>query len=287
MRQVTLETGISLDWAYTSSEWQFGVVKGGSISTGFLEKEECTHTCRESVIYTLTDMIRDRKRYNPKKTILTMYHLTGGLVISRSGRRGGTIAKNTDALIEKWTAHAKNGVALVNSLEKNAGLPLTKLYKVKPLGVGGGVKKTYDRRHVWFAVIGSRKWIHSPVMLSAYMSMLRAGPYASLRNMGTLAAYKKTFHEIREKAIGKKTSGDYCSSYFYMVLKHILPVLENFDILFKGRSLMRNWDPARLRNGDRCMGDYGVEGFHRMADGSSKDLELAERFEQHILKKRN
>jgi hypothetical protein len=59
-----------------------------------------------------------------------------------------------------------------------------------------------------------------------------------------------------------------------------IPFLTKFDAMFNKRSLSFNYSGARFGKGSS---NTGIEGFHKLSNGTTSDLDLRNRFQKHVV----
>lgn len=194
---------------------------------GKIASENLPTTCRDS----LTNALKfghkaSRKRYaNIMKLGIRYFRLIAWL-------KGGP--GTTQAYWDERVQVLKNGIHIVNLVEKEFGWPLTKLHTVK---------NSYQDTKT-FMVTGSGKWHKAPVMVYLYVILLRMGKCQMIANC-------KTFDELYECWTNKLDQGfpggtngfgHTGDAKYIRTAAYYIPVLmRNFDQIFRGLDRKDTW----------------------------------------------
>jgi hypothetical protein len=219
-------------------------------------------TCRDLLVYYLRNRVR-AEDLNLSQTRI-MFHQDG---------------KNVG-----WLKH---GLRLINLVEEKFGWTKSVLYKV-------------ETKHNAHLMIGTKKWISSPALISLYLCIINAPRTNS--DLGKIETYDKLisyFKEHQDEAEDFFTTSDY-SFYLSEHIDKWPLLLANFNSLFFGKKTMLSnygeevaFTPAEekaydntedektrmiLRN--KANARLCDEGIHKLCQFQSGDVKLTRRFSE-------
>jgi hypothetical protein len=132
-----------------------------------------------------------------------------------------------------FMAKMQRAVNFVNILESKHGWQLTKAHEVECVGQDG------NAINIVCLFTGSPKWLRSPHMVSMWLLILRNGGHKYLWN-------PKTYGDLRtkmDKYLENTKTSD--ATYMRMSYPYWNSIMENYDKLFKGFPVSRNYNPLR------------------------------------------
>jgi len=265
-------------YTYGSVEWLIALAKSPDRERVIKLVTEL-HSCRESLCLDAANILKAKLgfRYDHgAKRLLTLNdrRYTNIVVFSKlySHPSRGGLHKNHDNLAKTREGLIQKAVFVINSLERNVGWPLTKIRRITENHNG----QEFHPADLFYYIRGSSKWLRAPSLLSLYGILLRSGALTPVKSKDIKSSDEKVFlclqAEVRKT---KRPTG----TYLRAALGYGIPFLQKVDSLFKGRTIPFNYGIDRLRNGKS---EIGIEGFHKLISGSTRDDQLNERVREHI-----
>ena len=189
------------------------------------------HGCRE----TFSNEVRRKLGINyssvqhPDMTLKYLRILVLGK--SEKGASKAKFAKNL-ANQNKWM---KEGVRMVNILERKLGWSLSRLYKVEDKTLSG--KYLSNEKIYIHALTGSAKWMRAPQLLSLYLLFIRLGRFHE--NTGVFTKFSDLGNLVKslDKVPGKEGQGSRDVGYLRRIVKYLETILENRQELFFNRTI--------------------------------------------------
>lgn len=160
-----------------------------------------------------------------------------------------------NGMTKDYAAGAEAAVKTTNVIEKTYGWPLTRVYKCEVEDI--------SKTNLFFYFEGPGKWIKSPQLLSLYLLILRMGYH-----LGPPSSKEKRTELHRKRSIKSvldfwnKQGGTTDISRFKIVSGDIEKLLNNFDKLFRDRSMHALYSPG---------GYVKNEGIEKFLRGHSSD----------------
>lgn len=166
-------------------------------------------------------------------------------------------------------AKMKTVVRMLNLIEKEAGWPLTKLYRLNHSSLHHTV--------FMYMLVGSGKWQRSQHILSLYSLLVRCiymnANFSRVRKYSGLKKVADKYRTGEYKLPGSTQKRNDLTRF-----KHFdtyLAILRNFDTIFKGLPVSRNYSVKAIGSQDLCFTD----GISNLLKGHSKDTLLKERID--------
>lgn len=208
--------------------------------------------CRESVTGLLRDQLMGTKQWDCHEIPLNKARFL--LYFRHPGEK-----VNRSAAQERFRKVVFAGVKLANAYESKLGWPLTKMYKVE-------IIQKISTKNTFFYIVGSRRWIKAPALLSLYLLLIRLGHHHVIQKKA-FKTYDTAFETL--KTICKRGSLPTDLFYFKMHGDQWMLVLENYNKLFKKRTIKDLYRPAKQYNNN-----YFPEGINTLCDGNTLDVNL-------------
>jgi hypothetical protein len=204
----------------------FGVKKGA-----YYKQVTGWHGCRE----TFSNEIRRKlgvnysSGHNPDMT----FKYLRILVLGKS-EKGASKAKFNKGLANqnKWM---KEGVRMVNILERKLGWSLTRLYKVEDKTLSG--KFLSNEKIYIHALAGSAKWMRAPQLLSLYLLFIRLGRFHENTGVFTKFSDLSKLVNSLKNVPGREGQGARDVDYLKRIEKYLEAILDNRQALFFNRTL--------------------------------------------------
>jgi hypothetical protein len=191
----------------------------------------------------------------------------------------------------------EKAISIYNLFEKSAGWPLTRMHDVETINTdnivnawspgtkGRFYNKVWDKGSTHY-VVGSKRWMKSPYMVSLYLLILKAsymdvmGDHSSIEKLipSTLKRIERLrkYSSLEQRKRLPYRGWDNIASYTSASIKYWPIVISGYHRLFgKGPAkdywLAGNFKPRR---------PIGCEGIHQLCIGQAALRGLAERFEK-------
>lgn len=222
-------------------------------------------TCRESFIDHLRNQISNNNVTTPKNRVCIMM---GRSVAYNS------IAKVKTNFQKRFLGQMKRGVRIVNVLEAHLGWTRTRMFDVW----GHEKRKQHGAAYL---ITGPSRWMRAPQLLSLYTLLLRFGRFEAFESVNTLQG----FMDISNKITSKRVGGSFLTTdrrFMSRTRDSWLPLLEEMDFIYKGRTLRRNYLRKYLADGDTGFS----EGISRLASGRTRDKELRKIWRQTLTRRK-
>lgn len=262
-----IKTKFQFTGGYINSTFNFGLcsrpIDGVVHST-----EGPSFSCREYLCSQVSKYLENTS-YHKSRTFGT--DRLRMLVYSKV-HRGEILPAKAKASAKAKCDQLKTAVRLINSLEKNVGWSLTKAYRIKNNVYSKKPEHQLTPGDILYMVVGNAKWMRSPVLISMYGALLRSGHNTIIKKNATVST-KEVFPKV------VKTMRRDGSDYLKTVVHYAIPFLLKFDAMFNRRSMKFNYSGERLG----MTSNTGTEGFHKLANGTTRDEELYKRFEKNVI----
>lgn len=229
--------------------------------------EQKVHTCREYAVQRLRYQFL---KVEPNNRLLTD---KASLIITT-----GTVPSSTKIeTLEAWEQKVRNGVAIVNAYEKMIGWRKTNIFPVDnsrtiyPSGDGNGRKLKGRAMYI----VGNRRWLHSPYLLSLFLLLLRLGRnrLCVKKNLSSYEGVIKTLKQIGEST---GTEAEIVSNHW----KYWGGILRNSRKIFLDSPMRDNYAFSRI---DKAY--ERVEGIYRLIAGTTTDKTTFQKYKEHVLNK--
>jgi hypothetical protein len=250
------EEWIEGDYAFTCMEFTHASGMGGkstvlNTAPNTVAPLDCFDSCREAVCSNIRDQIGHVDLGEVfDKTRLILYF------------RGHKHRKKPyyNKLHAEFERTITVGTKLVNLYEKELGWPLTKIYPLE---------NDVSRRHIFYYVVGSKRWIKAPALLSLYMLLFRLGhlTHMSRKFSGRFSTFNGAMRSLNELASKKHVTGDL--SYFKEHKDYWMFLLSNYKRLFGKRDMSDLWQPKQSYGGGLFS-----EGINTLCDHDTQDVKL-------------
>jgi hypothetical protein len=226
-----------------TAKYDNGVMEFSPASTvrnGAVEPLRGFYSCREVVCNEIRNSINTDSPLPRDRCRFLVYRRRPGCIISRIP-------------IRRFRKDIAAGVKLLNIFEKEAKWPLTKAYEVK---------HDLSKAHMFFYLVGSRRWIKAIPLTSLFLILVRLGAGLSKApNFRTIFGARKAFDAVCSVDIDRfiKYNSDW------------LIIMKNYRRLFGNRTLEDLYWPED-KEGD----GYFNDGIDKLCTRSSMDNKLSE-----------
>ena len=168
------------------------------------------------------------------------------------------------------------GLKMVNIIEQHYGWPLTKVYPVELANIAKATAKRYRIHYI----VGSKRWLKAPAMLSLFVLLLRIGA----NNITAILKQLKTNNledliRILDDITKRSRNSDI--AYYREHGKTWLLVLKNYNRLFRRRTIQDFYFPE-----DRTTGYLYNEGIALLCDRGSADRILKNKIAKILVEQR-
>jgi len=184
---------------------------------------------------------------------------------------------------KRFEVSVKTGLRMLNIVEKRYNWPLTKMYDVAPIDIPrrtntptsfSDYERKTTRRILMKMIVGSKRWIRSPHMISLFLLLFRF-PHSD-----ALAINHRKFEKVKSysglvKACKSPYNGGVASDVVYVnnTIKFWDILLGDFDNLFRDMPLKENFSSKAYKDGYSC-----TEGVDRLCRLCSEHDDLQKRF---------
>lgn len=166
------------------------------------------------------------------------------------------VPNHTAALVNRWMEY---GLKHMHILEKKVGWPLSKLWRLENKEFADDVNCYYFE--------GTKKWVHSPQMMSFYLLLMRCGRYVAASRAKEVAKLKTI--KALKKHWSAKVGED--AKRMRSVLENTDKILKNYSKLFGKRPMKSMWRPKQTTSSW-----LHNEGIHKMLSCYTADKVLEE-----------
>ena len=213
-------------------------------------------TCRESFAHHFREALEQNKVQVPKNRVCFMM----GQCVNFQAK--ASVHANFQ---KRFLEEMKRGVKLVNLFEAYAGWTRTRLFAVS------GLKEQHGAAYL---ITGPSRWLRSPQLFSLYCLLLRLGRFVQFDKVNTFRGFLEKCDEIVDKKLGgSNKSGD--REWIRLTKKAWIPLIDHMDVIYKGRTLRRNWHKKYLTGSDNGFS----EGIHRLVANTTADAALRKRWQ--------
>jgi len=171
--------------------------------------------------------------------------------------------------LKEFPQQVAAGLAMLNTIEKNYGWPLTRAY---PVSNDQHLAKTQK----FYYITASKRWIKAPAMLSLFTLLFRIAAHETKfkfkHKVKTMKSLYATLDDLTKKCRYHNVA------YYRAHGANWKLVLDNYSKLFGHRDMSDLYYPA-------AGGYFFTEGINELCDGSSKDSELNDQIYKLVAKR--
>lgn len=168
-----------------------------------------------------------------------------------------TSGQHSETEINRWMEYSLKHMHII---EKKAGWPLSKVKKL--------IHPDFAPSRYFYYFEGSRKWVHSPQMISFYMLLIRASRFTTMSDFSDLAK-RRSINGLLNHWEGNNITSD--ASRMRKVLKETVRIIKNYPALFGSREMRELYLPK-----ERTSSWLNGEGIQRMIENRTNDVKLKE-----------
>ena len=239
-----------IDGDYAFSHMEFALATAMS-KKGIVEPLDSPDSCRESLCQNVREYMDgvDNLKYFDK-TRLILYWAG-----HKERKKAYYAGLNTQ--VEKTVTV---GIKIINLYEGELGWPLTKIHFLE---------NDISARHMFYYVVGSKRWIKAPALLSLYTLLLRLGQltHQASKFSGKFTTFDGAIKALDKEAKKKHISGDI--SYYKQHKDKWMFFLSNYKRLFSKRDMSDLWSPAQNHGSS-----FFSEGINTLCDHDTQDVKL-------------
>lgn len=209
------------------------------------------HRCRETFICEIGRLCGAIKTKSPDYKDLGTTKRLKIAVLFRVGDKWASKRK-FDKSVAELSGNMKEGLRLVNVLERYMGWSLSKLYKVKD-----DTQELSDNKLAIYCLFGSPKWMRSAPLTSLYLLLIRLGnskPKKITSSIKKVSDFAKLGSSIKYYKKGDL-------SHLRMIYKKIKIILDNREDLFFSRTMVENYTKNNGFNGILALSEHRCDKF--------------------------